>query len=149
MSTDIPTPLLYLVKRVELAVRKNLDAVLESHGLTTIQYTALTSLERQPGMTVAALARHSFVTAQTMAQLVATLADRGWIERQRDPAYRRRLIVALTPEARTLLAELRGPVAEVEDRMVAGVAEDDLRAVRAALRTFATTLEISKPSRGM
>lgn len=149
MSTDTATPLLYLVKRVELAVRKHLDAVLESHGLTTIQYTALTSLERHPGMTVAALARHSFVTAQTMAQLVATLAARGWIERHPDPAYRRRLSVSLTDTGLRLLADLREPVAEVERRMVADVGAAEVRTVDAALRAFANALEVSRPPRGM
>jgi DNA-binding MarR family transcriptional regulator len=141
MSTEIPTPLLYLVKRVELAVRKNLDAVLEPHGLTTIQYTALTSLARHPGMTAAALARHSFVTAQTMAQLVATLADRGWIERLPDPASRRRQVLELTASGRALLEDLRAPVAGVEQRMVADVGEPDLGTVRSALRAFAASLE--------
>lgn len=142
MSTETPTPLLYQIKRVELAIRKHLDAVLETHGLTTIQYTALTSLARQPGMTVASLARHSFVAAQTMAQLVGTLADRGWIARESDPGHRRRLLVVLTPEGRDLLADLSEPVAEVERRMVAGVPDDDLAAVRSALRAFGTALEL-------
>src|SRR5690606_36417011 len=119
VSAETPTPLLYLVKRVELAVRKNLDAVLEPHGLTTIQYTALTSLARHDGMTAAALARHSFVAPQTMAQLVATLESRGWLERVPDPASRRRQLLSLTEDGRRLLAELRDPVAAVEDRMIA------------------------------
>lgn len=141
MSPEIPTPLLYLVKRVELAVRKHLDAVLEPHGLTTIQYTALTSLERHPGMTAAALARHSFVAAQTMAQLVATLADRGWIERRPDPASRRRQVLELTPAGQALLEDLRVPVADVEQRMLGEVEGADVAVVRAALRAFASSLE--------
>src|SRR4051794_2090760 len=62
------TTLLYLVKRVELAVRSRLDEVLRPGGLTTLQYTALTVLQRHPAsLTSAQLARNSFVTAQTMA----------------------------------------------------------------------------------
>lgn len=142
VSDDAATPLLYVIKRVELAVRKNLDDVLEPHGLTTIQYTALTSLERHPNMTAAALARHSFVTAQTMGQLVRVLEERGWIERHADPAYVRRHLLALTPHGRRLLAELRDPVGEVERRMVAGVSVPDLTAARAALRSFQASLEV-------
>ena len=59
------TTLLYLVKRVELAVRSRLDEVLRPGGLTTLQYTALTVLQRHPAsLTSAQLARNSFVTAQ-------------------------------------------------------------------------------------
>lgn len=141
MTPETPTPLLYLIKRVELAVRKRLDAVLGGHGLTTIQYTALTSLARHPGMTSAALARYSFVAPQTMAQLVGTLEERGWIDRGPDPASRRRQLLTLTAAGRTLLEDLRDSVAAVEQRMVAGMDDGDLAVVRSALRSFGTSLE--------
>jgi phenylacetic acid degradation operon negative regulatory protein len=141
VSTDIPTPLLYLVKRVELAVRKNLDAVLEVHGLTTIQYTALTTLARHDGMTAAALARYSFVAPQTMAQLVGLLEARSWVDRIPDPESRRRQLLVLTDGGRRLLDDLREPVAEVETRMVAETDDADLAVVRSALRTFGSSLE--------
>lgn len=133
--------LLYLIKRVELAVRKRLDAVLEEHGLTTIQYTALTALERHPDMTAAALARHSFVTAQTIAQLVRTLEERGWVVRHPDPGSRRQHLLALTPAGSRLLAELRDPVAEIERRMTTELSAAEIAAVGAAMREFRAALE--------
>src|SRR5690348_9789314 len=72
--------LLYLVEQVELAVRARLDKLLRPDGLTALQYTALTVLERHPDMSVAQLARNSFVTAQSMADMDAAL------DRYRDPA---------------------------------------------------------------
>jgi Transcriptional regulators len=141
VSSDAPTPLLYLVKRVELAVRKNLDVVLEAHGLTTIQYTALTTLARHDGMTAAALARYSFVAPQTVAQLVGVLEGRGWIERAPDPSSRRRQLLSLTDAGRRLLVDLREPIAAVEQRMVAGVDPADLATVHGALRAFGAALE--------
>ena len=51
MPAAAPQPmLLYLVKQVELAVRSHLDNLLRSAGLTALQYTALTVLERHPDM---------------------------------------------------------------------------------------------------
>ena len=44
--------LIYLVKQVELAVRSRLDELLRPDGLTALQYTALTVLERHPDMSV-------------------------------------------------------------------------------------------------
>ena len=78
-QTDVT--LLYLIKQVELAVRTRLDAVVGEHGLTSLQYTALTVLERHPGMTSADLARNSFVRAQTMAQMVVDLEAKGHVYR--------------------------------------------------------------------
>ena len=88
------------MKQVELAVRAELDDLARPEGLTALQYTALTVLERHPDLTAAHLARHSFVTGQSMADMVTALLNRGLIERHRDPADRRRLVIALTPAGR-------------------------------------------------
>jgi hypothetical protein len=78
--------LLYLMKQVELAVRPRLDDMLRPTGLTALQYTAMTVLEGHPDLTASQLARRSFVTAQTMADMVTALLGRDLIERHRDPA---------------------------------------------------------------
>src|SRR3978361_914636 len=83
-GTDAPSTLLYLMKQIELAVRAELDDLTRPEGLTALQYTALTVLERHPDLTAAHLARHSFVTSQSMADMVTTLLDRGLIDRHRD-----------------------------------------------------------------
>jgi DNA-binding MarR family transcriptional regulator len=125
--------LLYLMKQVELAVRAELDDLTRPVGLTALQYTALTVLEQHPDLTAAHLARHSFVTAQSAADMVTALLDRGFIERHRDPADRRRLVMALTPEGSRLLDRLRPEVAEIEARMLARLSPADARALRASL----------------
>ncbi|MEV6442970.1 MarR family winged helix-turn-helix transcriptional regulator [Amycolatopsis sp. NPDC051716] len=113
-----PPTLLYLVKQVELSVRAGLDALVRPADITTLQYTALTVLERHPDLTAARLARHSFVTDQSMADMVTTLLNRGLIERHRDPADRRRLVIALTPAGQRLLDGLRPQVAALQDHML-------------------------------
>ncbi|HET6191425.1 MAG TPA: MarR family transcriptional regulator, partial [Trebonia sp.] len=102
--------LLYLVKQVELAARSRLDEIFRPAGLTALQYTALTVLERHEDMSAAQLARHSFVTAQSMGDMIAALQSRGLIERHRDRADRRRLVVALTADGRALLDRYRDTV---------------------------------------
>src|SRR6202012_3569015 len=112
---------LYLLKRVELAVRARIDEIVRPAGLTTNQYTALTVLERHDDMSSAQLARQSFVTAQSMADLITTLQGRGLIERHRDRADRRRLVVSLTVKGRLLLDRHRDEVAALEGDMIAGL----------------------------
>ena len=127
--------LLYLVKQVELAARARLDDMFRPIGLTALQYTALTVLERHENMSSAQLARNSFVTAQSMADMVAALESRGLIERHRDDADRRRLAVKLTAEGRALLDRYRDEVAALEDSMLAGLSDEEVTALRAALNT--------------
>jgi DNA-binding MarR family transcriptional regulator len=110
--------LLYLVKRLELLVRSRLEELVKPAGITALQYTALTVLERHDGLSAAQLARDSFVTAQSMADMVRALETRGLVRRERNPANRRELLILLTAAGRALLDDLAGPVGELEERMI-------------------------------
>jgi DNA-binding MarR family transcriptional regulator len=125
--------LMYLVKQVELAVRSHLDDLLRPDALTALQYTALTVLEHHPDMSVAQLARNSFVTAQSMADMIAALEERGLIERHRDLADRRRLAIALSPAGQKLLDRYRQDVAALESRMLSGITKPQIAALRRSL----------------
>ncbi len=125
--------LLYMQKQLELAVRSHLDDIFRPIGMSALQYTALTVLERHPNLSSAQLARNSFVTAQSMADLVTTLQQLGLIERHRDPDDRRRLVLALTPEGRKLLNRYRGKVAALEERMVSGLTARQVAEFRRSL----------------
>jgi DNA-binding MarR family transcriptional regulator len=118
------------MKQVELAVRAALDDLTRPEGLTALQYTALTVLKGQPDLTAAQLARRSFVTGQSMADMVTALQTRGLIERHRDAADRRRLVLALTPAGRRLLRRMHPRVASLQERMLSllsGEQADQLR----------------------
>lgn len=128
-----PPSLLYLVKRAELVVRARLDEVLKPSGVTALQYTALTVLERHDGLTAAQLARDSFVTAQSMADMVRTLEGRGYVVRHPNPANRRELLIALTDLGHRLLADYERLVREVEQRMTDGLTAEETDRLRSAL----------------
>jgi DNA-binding MarR family transcriptional regulator len=117
-SPDRDVTLLYLIKQVELAVRDALDEVVATADLTTLQYTALTVLERHPGTTSAELARSSFVRAQTMAEMVTFLITRGLVIRERDRSNRRQYLLSLSEEGQKLLDGLYESVADIESRML-------------------------------
>ena len=125
--------LLYLIKQVELAARAQLDEIFRPIGMTALQYTALTVLERHADLSSAQLARNSFVTAQTMADMVRALEDRGLIERHRDAADRRRLVLALSGDGRRLLGRYRGRVAALEERMLRGLTPEQAAELRRGL----------------
>ncbi|NGN91576.1 MarR family transcriptional regulator [Nocardioides sp. KC13] len=132
--TDAPL-LLYVVKQLELATRARLDAVLKESGVTALQYTALSVLERRPTMSAADLARASFVRAQSAADLIGALERRGLIERRTDPDNRRRMLISLTAEGRAFLDTYDPRVEELEEQMLADLGPDD----RKSFRTFLDT----------
>ncbi len=127
------TSLLYLIKRTELVVRARLEELLKPAGVTALQYTALTVLERHDGISAAQLARDSFVTAQSMADMVRALESRGLIRREPNPANRRERLILLADPGRRLLAEYAEPARRIEERMTSGMDAGETAAFRAAL----------------
>jgi len=129
-----PEPtLLYVIKQVELAIRSRLDEILRPAGISVLQYTALTVLERHPDLSSAQLARISFVTAQSMADVVVALQERGLVERHRDPHDRRRLVLAVTTDGQKLLNRYRSKVAALEEEMVASLSSRQAAQLRRSL----------------
>jgi DNA-binding MarR family transcriptional regulator len=139
-----PPLLIYMIKQVELAVRARIDEIVRPVGLTASQYTALTVLERHTDMSSAQLARSSFVTAQSMADMITALEGRALIERHRDGTDRRRLVVALTDEGRALLDRCRDEVDSLEAMMLAGLSGPQTKALRATLATCYANLSKAK-----
>ena len=132
---------LYAVKQVELAVRGHLDALVQPTGITALQYTALTVLRERDGQVAAELARLSFVTPQSMADMVRALERRGLIARTRDPRDKKRLMINLTPAGWDLLEAHDEAVAELEERMLAGLSKADRDQLRRSLNRARLALE--------
>ncbi|AIV38430.1 MarR family transcriptional regulator [Streptomyces sp. CCM_MD2014] len=127
--------MLYLLKRTELVVRARLEELLKPAGVTALQYTALTVLERHDGISAAQLARDSFVTAQSMADMVRGLESRGLVRREPNPGNRREKVILLADAGRRLLAEHAEPARMLEQRMVADLGPADVERFRDALKS--------------
>jgi len=88
--------------------------------LTALQYTALTVLERHPGITSAELARNSFVRAQTMAEMLTVLLGRDLVTRERDEHNRRQYLLSLSEQGQAVLDQIFDAVADIESKMLEG-----------------------------
>ncbi|GAA3756306.1 MarR family winged helix-turn-helix transcriptional regulator [Microbacterium kribbense] len=135
-----PATMLYLIKQVELAVRSRLDELTAAHGITTIQYTALTVLRRHPGLIAAQLARMSFVRAQSMTQLLGALESRGLVRRVPDPASRRQMRILLTDAANELLDRMYVKAVEIEQEMTAGLSPAEVTQLGTMLQSCRAAL---------
>ncbi|MGB0099808.1 MAG: MarR family transcriptional regulator [Nocardioides sp.] len=138
---DTPPLLMYAVKQVELAVRARLDDLLKPHGVTALQYTALTVLEHGGELSAAQLARNSFVTAQSMADMVRALTGKGLITRTRDESDRKRLLISLTPAGLQFLADVRHDVQELDLRMTGSLTSRQRESLRSSLNECRAALQ--------
>jgi DNA-binding MarR family transcriptional regulator len=133
----------YLVKRLELAVRSHLDAVTGAYGLTTPQYAALSVLRHKSGVSSAALARMSFVSAQAMNEMVALLEAKNLIERRPDPNHKKIRQIFITDHGERVLKECEDAVDVVESRMLETLDSDEIDALTSMLSRCSAALSAS------
>lgn len=101
----VTTRAFFYIQQVEQLVRQRMEEALAPHGVTAGQYMILSVVAHHEPTSSAELARLCRITAQSMGEFVKTLEHKGWITRSDDPANRRALLVATTPEGRKLLMQ--------------------------------------------
>jgi DNA-binding MarR family transcriptional regulator len=103
-------------------------------ALTPASRAVLQHLALAGPVTVGELCGHLDRTQSVVSDIVAHLEDDGLVERQDDPADRRRRLVWLSPSGRELLARDRDVLSvELLERALAALAEGERRAPLAAV----------------
>lgn len=131
----------YLLSRVRAALRGKLDAALAPKGLTAPQYTALTTLEEDPGLSNADMARLCLVTPQTMLRIIENLEKAGLVGRTPHPTHGRVLQCELTTRGRKVVVECHELVLALEDQMVSNLNKAERRQLHDLLLRCAAAFE--------
>ena len=109
----------------------------------------LMALRIEPGLSSAQLARWSYVTPQSMNEVVIALERDGLIERRPDGENRRILRAYLTAAGRRRLDEWEEAIARLEDRMFTGFSGRQLDDLTEVLKQCAENARApSKTGRG-
>jgi DNA-binding MarR family transcriptional regulator len=115
----------YVVGRLDRALRREIGALVAPHGLSVPQYTALSVLRERTGLSNAQLARRSYVTPQSMSEVIASLERDGLVERSPAANHGRVLETSVTAEGLDVLARCDAAVNEMERRMLADLDDGD------------------------
>ena len=132
-SSDAEPRLSYVIGRVERVLRRRITAAVEPSGLTLPAYTALSVLRVQDGLSNAQLARHSFVTPQSMSEVLTLLVERGYVRRRAEPGHGRVIRMELTKAGSRALERCDLAVDDVEREMLGGLDADEASALRDVL----------------
>lgn len=124
----------YVVGRLDRALRREIGALVAPHGLTVPQYTALSILRDRAGLSNAQLARRSYVTPQSMNEVIAQLERDGLVARSPAANHGRVLEMTLTPAGHEVLQRCEDAVTEMESRMLADLDDDDRARLLSALK---------------
>ncbi|MEW6705817.1 MAG: MarR family transcriptional regulator [Pseudomonadota bacterium] len=126
-----------------LAMTKLYKPLLDPLGLTYPQYLVMLVLWERDGLTVSALGERLMLDSGTLTPLLKRLESAGYLQRLRDSADERRVLLKLTPSGRTLKAKaLKVPPAVA---CAAGCPLDELAALTARLKALRDRLLDASP----
>ena len=136
----------YAVARLERAVRSGIAERVRPYGLTTLQYTTLSVLNRHGApLSNAQLARRAYMTPQAMSEVIDALETKGLIRRNPHPTHGRLLPATLTAKGRRVLADCERGVDEMEEVMLADLTARERAALRKALKSSVRALGAGFP----
>jgi DNA-binding MarR family transcriptional regulator len=130
----------YTLKQAASALRSAMEASLDPIGLTVTQYSCLEQLSRRPGQSNAELARGTFVTRQSMNEVLRGLEDRGFITRPSTVDHGRALPTHLTPAGSRILRSASAAVVGIEELMLGALNAMDRERMLAYLKSCAASL---------
>ena len=125
----------YVVARLERALRKELAQRIQPSGLTVPQYTTLSVLRARSGLSNAQLARRSYITPQTMSEVIGSLEEMGLVDRAPDPGHRRILRITVTARGRRVMSRCDAAVNEMEQHMLAELSDEQRAQLLRSLRS--------------
>ncbi|PCE24752.1 MarR family winged helix-turn-helix transcriptional regulator [Burkholderia ubonensis] len=94
--------LCFAVYSANLAFGKAYKPILEELGLTYTQYITIIALWEEDNQTVGSLGEKLFLESNTLTPILKKLEAMGYLQRQRDPADERQVLVSLTKTGRRL-----------------------------------------------
>ncbi len=103
-------------------------------GITPTRLAALSALTRYPdGVRQGDLAERMFMSAPSMTRLVEILEEAGWVERHRDPADQRCVLLVLSAVGRKTIETLRDESATQLSEELTDLTAEERTALSAAI----------------
>lgn len=131
----------YNLRRAQIASFKHLDRIAGGLDLSPGQFSLLTFLDRNPGVSQKAISQAFGVDTSTLSPVLAALAARGLVQRRRASHDRRNYAIALTAEGTRLLATMRAHIEAQEAVMAEALDAGEKTHLLEMLGKIAATLE--------
>jgi len=135
----------YLIKLANQIVIRNLDAELQTYGLTAPQWVPLLVLSKGRADTVAGCAREIDVDTGAMTRMLDRLEAKGFLSRSRNDEDRRVVNVKLTKAGREIVKVIPPTICQVLNRHLRGFSEQEFENFKELLQRFiANGVQLSK-----
>lgn len=132
--------LLETVPFVMRVIRQEMRGVAEEN-LSVPQFRVLALLGRHTGASLSSVAKHLGVADATASTMVDRLVRRGLVSREVHPQERRRVVLDLTQEGRSLLSRARAQARTFLATALAAWSGPELQQLEESLERLSQTLE--------
>lgn len=112
-----------------------------AEGISVPQFRTLVYVGRHPGTDLSSVAEHLGASLPAASEMVSRLVRDGIVTRTQDPASRRRIRLALSPEGERALTSARSRTLDWLAERLAAAPEDDVARLEAALIELRRLLE--------
>jgi DNA-binding MarR family transcriptional regulator len=85
---------------------------------TPVQFAILNALMDDPGEDQVTLSARVAFDPATFGSVIGRLEAKGWVQRKADPADRRRKLLWITPEGRSMAIKMKRAVSRAQERIV-------------------------------
>jgi DNA-binding MarR family transcriptional regulator len=141
MLREQEEPVGLLLAAVRRRLRQVVHAEARGHRLSPQQFWAVVAVHEVGPASLGALAERLRVDPPTASRVFATLTRRRLVQMAEDPADRRRLLLAATPEGVELAQKLRPVARELREALTAGFSAAEIGLLRGALRRVLSNLD--------
>ena len=111
----------YILRRAQIAIFEDFIAAFERYDIRPAQYSMLTIIEQNPGLTQTQVAEALGIKKTNFVAIVDAFEKRGLVRRDATPGDRRSHALFLTEEGKALLRKLHRVAERHESRIVARV----------------------------
>lgn len=129
-----------LLNDASRAVRRRFELLTAEHGLSVPQWRLLRHILREGPCNQAILADLLDVEPISVSRLIDRMEQSGWVRREAHPDDRRARIIVPTDKARAVAPQARATALAVYAEALAGLTEDQRRALMTALQTIPQNL---------
>jgi DNA-binding MarR family transcriptional regulator len=143
-----PVAVIARLARVRSHIDRELERVFAEYDLTRPNYEVLVTLarlEEEGGISQRRLMDDIGLTSGTVSVRIDRLVEQGLVERRPDPNSKRNVLVALTKRGRDVFERVVPAHLANEDRLLAGLSDDDRQLLESLLRKLLVEFEGSRP----
>jgi DNA-binding MarR family transcriptional regulator len=120
----LPELIGYVLRRAQLVVFQDFFAAFEPFDIRPAQFSVLTVIERNPGLTQSQVAEALGIKRTNFVGMLDALEARGLTERRQGERDKRSYALYLTAEGNALMRKLKPVLKAHESRMIAKIGEE-------------------------